>query len=195
MSQRNDQSKYYQPYVSDQESEEEEDEYQSSDDGSNDGSDDGSDIDAQTKYINFLTGKSQIAGARPLNTEAERQILERPTIDYSYLNLPTNAAKFKEPKFTTQKNTSLIMINSRDRDTNAYPQPTNFYIRLPRTYKNITNLAITQLKFLSSFYYFTPAKENNSMAIYEQDRVMNDVSNVIVSTVRTGTYDANTLVA
>jgi hypothetical protein len=135
MSRQND-PKFYTPYVSDEESAEEEEDYESSYDSSEDES-------PQTKYINFLTGKSEVAGARPLTEEADRQLLEKPTIDYSYLNLPSSEIQQK-PKFVSQKNTSLIMINSRDRDTNAYPQPTDFYIRLPRTYKNITNLAITQ---------------------------------------------------
>ena len=186
MSRQND-PKFYTPYVSDEESAEEEEDYESSYDSSEDES-------PQTKYINFLTGKSEVAGARPLTEEGERQLLEKPTIDYSYLNLPSSEIQQK-PKFISQKNTSLIMINSRDRDTNAYPQPTDFYIRLPRTYKNITNLAITQLKFLSSFYYFTPLKANNSIAIYEEDRIINDISNVITSVIRTGTYDANSLVS
>jgi hypothetical protein len=90
------------------------------------------------------------------------------------------------------------MINSRDRDTSIYVQPTDFYIRLPRTYKSITNIAITQLKLLSSFYYFSPIKNNTSLSILELGRVRNedgvDVSNVIVSSIRQGTYDAISLV-
>jgi hypothetical protein len=48
----------------------------------------------------------------------------------------TNApVKFnqKPTKFNVSKNTTVIMINSSDRDTNVYPQPTFFTLRLPRT--------------------------------------------------------------
>ena len=75
------------------------------------------------------------------------------------------------------------MINSRDRDTNVYIQPTDFYIRLPRTYKNITNIAITELKLLSSFYYFSPTKSNTGISILELGRTITEngveVDNVI----------------
>jgi hypothetical protein len=188
--------KYYKPYTSDNES----------DSGSDSDSDSGSDSDAsiaelpQNKFQQFL------AGAISLNKEEDRRKYENPSLRYSYVDYTSSGkaqeivdtAKLPEPKFETSKNTTLIMINSRDRDTSIYVQPTEFYIRLPRTYKSITNIAITQLKLLSSFYYFSPIKNNTSLSILELGRVRTedgvDVSNVIISSIRQGTYDAISLV-
>ena len=100
MSRQND-PKFYTPYVSDEESADEEEDYESSYESSEDES-------PQTKFINFLTGKSEVAGARPLTEEAQRQLLEKPTIDYSYLNLPSSEIQ-QQPKFsdTTDNSTTL----------------------------------------------------------------------------------------
>ena len=63
---------------------------------------------------------------------------------------------FRDPlaKFETKEtsNTSLFMINSRNRDTNVYAQPTFFTLRLPRVYKNVTRLNISQINLLNSFF-------------------------------------------
>ena len=50
--------------------------------------------------------------------------------------------------FKESKNTTLFMINSRDRDTNVYPQPTFFTLRLPRVFRNITTLNMSQINLL-----------------------------------------------
>ena len=194
------QQKYYRPYVSDNESESESD----LSSGSGSGSDSDTSVDSstnpQSRFRQFL------AGSISLNKEETRQKYEMNATPYSYINLTSSGeakeivdtAKLPAPKFETNKNTTLIMINSRDRDTKAYIQPTDFYIRLPRTYKNITNIAITELKLLSSFYYFSPTKSNTGISILELGRVINqdgvDVDNVIVTNIREGTYNANTLV-
>jgi hypothetical protein len=95
--------------------------------------------------------------------------------------------------------TSILMINSRDRDTQVYPQPTLFTIRLPRTYRNIVSFQITQMKLLSSFYYFRPDKGNTTMKVLEQGRTITQngevVDNIITVTIRTGTYNINTLLS
>jgi len=188
--------KYYKPYISDNESD--------TDSGSDSDSDSGSDASVaelpQNRFQQFL------AGSISLNKEEDRRKYENTSTKYSYVDYTSSGkaqeivdtAKLPDPKFETNKNTALIMINSRDRDTNIYVQPTDFYIRLPRTYKSITNIAITQLKLLSSFYYFSPIKNNTSLSILELGRVRNeggvDVSNVIISSIRQGTYDAISLV-
>ena len=155
--------KYYKPYTSDNESD------YDSDTGSDSSSDSGSDASVaelpQNRFQQFL------AGSISLNKEEDRRKYEDKALKYSYVDYTSSGkaqeivdtAKLPEPKFETNKNTTLIMINSRDRDTSIYVQPTDFYIRLPRTYKSITNIAITQLKLLSSFYYFSPIKNNTSL--------------------------------
>lgn len=98
----------------------------------------------------------------------------------------------------TGTQTSILIINSRDRDRNVYPQPTFFTLRVPRIYKNITSFQILQLKLLSSFFYFRPEKENTDITILENGRTIPDqygtlVANKIKSFIRTGTYDITSL--
>lgn len=101
-------------------------------------------------------------------------------------------------EYDASRNTSLIMINSRDRDTNIYPQPTYFTIRMPRTFKNIKSVAITQLNLLNSFFNFSQAKGNTYMYVNELGRVLQTptgpVQNNVKVQIRDGTYSASELV-
>ncbi len=106
----------------------------------------------------------------------------------------------EKPKFTASQNTTLVMISSRDRDTRLYPQPTFFTIRLPKTYKNIKTINITQLNLLNSFFNFTEAKGNTFMYIREIGRTKRDadgnlIPNDIRVQLRTGTYTTTSLVS
>ena len=58
----------------------------------------------------------------------------------------------------TQTITNVIMMDSVDRDTQVFPQPTNLTLRLPRTYKKVTGFSLVQIKLLSAFYYFSATK-------------------------------------
>lgn len=94
--------------------------------------------------------------------------------------------------------TSILIVNSRDRDRNVYPQPTFFTLRVPRIYRNITTFQILQLKLLSSFFYFRPDKENTEISILENGRTIPNqynimIPNIIKSFIRTGTYDITSL--
>ena len=114
-------------------------------------------------------------------------------------------------KFTTTQVTSIINLDSQDRDKNVYPQPTNLQLRLPRVYRNIINFQIVQIKLLSAFYYFRKSKNNITISINEQDRYLDSNNNVVTgsnitdsnypkklnidtNTIREGTYDINTLI-
>ena len=98
--------------------------------------------------------------------------------------------------FTTADVTSLFMLNSRDRDTNAYPLPTFFTLRLPRVYKNVKSISLNQINLLNSFFNFTAQQQNTTMYVYEQGRVLADgtSSNIIPVTIPDGTYNATDLV-
>lgn len=90
--------------------------------------------------------------------------------------------------------TTILIINSRDRDRNVYPQPTFFTLRVPRTYRNIVSFQILQLKLLSAFFYFRPDKENTAIQILEYGRTIQNergetVENKITNFIRTGSYD------
>jgi hypothetical protein len=105
-------------------------------------------------------------------------------------------------KFETQesKNTSLYMINSRDRDARLYPQPTFFTLRLPRTFRNVKSIGISQLNLLNSFFNFSSTKGNTYMYVLESGRTILDpttgsnVDNAVKITIRNGTYSADDLV-
>jgi hypothetical protein len=98
----------------------------------------------------------------------------------------------------TATETSIIMVNSQYRDQSTYPQPTYFSIRLPRVYKNISAISFSDMKLLTSFYYFRTTKGNTDITVYEKDRITVDINNLITSTIvkrfiRTGSYNINSL--
>ena len=103
-------------------------------------------------------------------------------------------------KFETaeSRNTFLITINSRDRDTRAYPLPTFFTLRLPRVLRNIKQINIQQMNLLNSFFNFSTAKANTFMYVLEQGRTRVEngitVPNDVRISIRNGTYTADDLV-
>ena len=112
---------------------------------------------------------------------------------------------------TTTQVTSIINMDSTNRDKQVYIQPTNLQLRLPRTYKNIINFQVVQVKLLSAFYYFRKSKQNVTITINEEGRFLypdgsvvtgSDVTNPavakvlnkITNTIREGSYDINSLI-
>lgn len=95
---------------------------------------------------------------------------------------------------------NTIMIDSRNRDRQSYPQPTNLTLRLPRTYRNVTAFSIVQIKLLSSFYYFRANKHNTDISIQEFGRTVMGpqgtiIDQIITSELREGSYDINGLIS
>lgn len=95
---------------------------------------------------------------------------------------------------------NIIMVDSRNRDRVAFPQPTNLTLRLPRTYTQIIGFNIVQIKLLSAFYYFRASKANLDISIQEFGRLTVNsqgitVDQVIKNSIRQGTYDINGLIA
>lgn len=175
------QSQYYKPYLSDSEYE----------------SDEESDSSGYTS--DSLTDTDTFSGP---GSEAPTLVMDD--------GIPAEIPKKEEPKATAiitekkqpyneSRNTTLVMINSRDRDTNIYPQPTFFTMRLPRTFKNIKTITITQLNLLNSFFNFSQAKGNTYMYVNELGRVITtssgeQIQNDIRVQIRDGTYSASELV-
>jgi len=94
----------------------------------------------------------------------------------------------------------VILIDSRNRDRVAFPQPTNLTIRLPKLYKGVTTFNISQIRLLTSFYYFRASKQNIYIPIHEIGRQVVGptgalVDEVITNTLREGSYDINSLLA
>ena len=124
-------------------------------------------------------------------------------VPYSYYEAvqgapdPALLSNYGSTKFTTEskQQTSIIMIDSTYRDYSVYQQPTLLTLRLPRVYKNIVNIQLVQIKLLSSFYYFSPTKNNISMTIQEIGRYITGTSNLqqFQIVIKQGTYDINSL--
>ena len=147
--------------------------------------------------------------------ESALQLQQNAYIDLNYLtNLPGTQTPVKggyvaapgvgettpsdsgtDLKFKQIENTTLFMLNSRDRDTKAYPLPTFFTLRLPRVYKNVKTISLTQLNLLNSFFNFSASQSNTWMYVYEEGRIQQDgSSNIVKVQIRDGTYNANELV-
>lgn len=87
--------------------------------------------------------------------------------------LPDDALKaYGKTKFETARKdvTSMFLIDSKNRDRQAYPQPTSFTLKPPRVYKNVTSIQVTQIKLLGSFFYFRAAKGNTFLPVIERGR-------------------------
>ncbi len=103
-------------------------------------------------------------------------------------------------KFVTAdgNETSIIMIDSRYRDRQAYPQPTYCTLRLPRIYKHITAINIVEIKLLTSFYFFRLSKANTDITVYERNRMTLNYDGTYTSTIvkrfiDTGSYNIDQL--
>ena len=147
-------------------------------------------------------------GTPPVDTE--NTVVDRfPKLGYPITNgaLPSFKNMYITPdvsgnalESSSQSISNVIMIDSRNRDRTAFPQPTNLTLRLPRTYLGVTAFNIMQIKLLSSFYYFRAAKQNTTISIHEIGRELTDVygiitDQIITNTLREGTYDINSLLA
>jgi hypothetical protein len=80
--------------------------------------------------------------------------------------------RYGRTRFTTNdgKVVTLVMVDSKYRDRVAYPQPTLLTLRLPRIYKNVTNITLSDVKLLTSFYFFRRSKGNTDITVYEKGR-------------------------
>jgi len=113
----------------------------------------------------------------------------------------SNSYKWKGAETKQQPTTSIVMLNSRDRDRNVYPTPSALVLRLPRVYQNVTSLQVVQMKLLSSFLYFRREKNNESITINEFGRILYNYLGVAQGTlnvtkrIRDGTYNINSLIA
>jgi hypothetical protein len=105
-------------------------------------------------------------------------------------------------RFTTADGnvTNLVMIDSRYRDRQAYPQPTLLTLRLPRIYKNVTNITLSDVKLLTSFYFFRLSKANTDITVYEKDRTTFTYEGTLQSTIvkryiTEGSYNIDSLLS
>ncbi len=106
---------------------------------------------------------------------------------------PINYGK-TEFKTNTQGSATMILVDSLNRDRVAYPQPTHLQLHLPRVYRNVTGITVSQMKLLSAFLYFRNNKYNTNFKVYEEGRTLpGNGSNIIDVNIREGSYSITEL--
>jgi hypothetical protein len=65
--------------------------------------------------------------------------------------------------FTGRRETSVLMVDSLDRDQRIYPLPTHMRLKLPRVYRNVERIDIVQVKMLSGFYTLSASRQNTQL--------------------------------
>jgi hypothetical protein len=116
---------------------------------------------------------------------------------------PDELALYGSTKFETASATeaSIIMIDSQFRDRTAYPQPTLCTLRLPRSYKNVTSIGVSELKLITSFYFFQSTFGNTDITIYEKNRYIYDAkgknlgSTIVKTYISQGSFNLNSLMS
>jgi hypothetical protein len=171
--------KFYKPYLSDDESDTDSDTYTSSSSYTSSSNSYNSDLVNANTFVNLPIDKGYSLSGSDLNMS-----LKQPEIGQETISI------FNQPKslFTTAEKKTTVMIHSSDRDAVVFPYPTSFSIRLPRVYKNVSAISVSQIKMLSSFYYFSDIKGNNFIKIQENGRSPKEIY------IRNGTYTADDLV-
>ncbi len=155
---------------------------------------------------NFPTNESQLQYGKniiPRNTSyAPYNRAFNIDLPFDDKNFDTSGTKiWPGAEVVKQSVTSIVMMNSKDRDRNVYPLPSDLTLRLPRTYLNVTSMQVIQMKLLSSFYYFRPDKGNTCMTINEFGRIFYNFLNQadgplnVQKCIREGSYNINTLIA
>jgi len=193
-------NKYYRPYLSDKEESESESETESQFSSESESSQSSGGIGSPLALAR-AGGPTMLNLTNKIDPRVQPQF--KHGVQYSLYDmsgvsdLPFTGTSFD---VETGNQTSILIINSRDRDRSIYPQPSLFTLRVPRIYKNITSFQILQLKLLSAFFYFRPDKENTKLQILENGRTLLNSSNQVIpntitTTIRTGTYDISTLLS
>ena len=164
-----------------------------------DGSESDADADAESSlYSEEEEHERRAAGPDFANFARQLQYLKRAAgekVDYYPFESLSTPKEATESEFNLQNN--ILLVDSRDRDRRVFPQPTFFTIRLPRTYKHVTNIQLAQIKLLSAFFYFRADKYNISFPLYEEGRTTPTaaglVSTITTVTIREGSYNINDL--
>ena len=205
-----DQHKHYRPYISDNDSDSESRSGSSSSSSSTD-----SDVWSFTE-----DQKPRTVGA-DFRTLADN--LNKPRLDsisgpstfshslsevYSNLGnslLPDSIKNNKANVNTTfnvevTKNTSILTVDSKNRDKKVFVQPTYCVLRFPKLYRNVVSITFAEIKLLTSIYFFSKLNGNTDITLYEKDRVSRDLNGNLQSTIvktyiNDGSYNITELVS
>ena len=156
----------------------------------------------QLEYEREIKANSQSITYGWISTS--QKLLPDGTREHSNLLVPLPVSKDANTsesltEFKTERKdvTTLFLIDSKNRDRTAFPRPGNFTLRPPRPYKNVTSIQITQIKLLSSFFYFRASKGNLIIPMVERDRASaNNYRGFRLTEaveIREGTYAVNDL--
>ena len=136
-------------------------------------------------------------GANSYFTPYEKGAIVERKSEGTYV-FPSTILEKQEPPKTTDL-TTIYLVDSMNRDRNAFPQPTSLTLKLPRVYRNVKSIQMSQVKLLCSFYYFSTAKSNIYLPITEKGRekitTFNGSSLTKKITIRQGTYGINDLLS
>lgn len=174
-----------------------------SDSGSDSGSESDTSIssDSSSSYASLVSPPRNFRafadGLSLARVGMQGTVLSKPAIG-SFLSDITSPSDTSGNKLKKDPVDNIIMLDSTNRDRTVYTQPTNVTLRLPRVYTNITKFQLTQIKLLSSFFYFRPDKNNLDISILELGRTNQDILGkvlpaIIKNYIRSGTYNINTL--
>ena len=75
------------------------------------------------------------------------------------------AQLFDDPSHTPLQAPRSILIDSRDRDFTKYATPSEYVIKFPTTYKNVTSARLVSAEIPSSFYVFTASAGNTTLKV------------------------------
>jgi hypothetical protein len=127
------------------------------------------------RFRNLTYGKSMLATAKET---LAKTLITHPFFDTatSYDNYTVDPTRkpitYGSTKFATSARgvASQIIAQSQDRDRAAYPNPTNFTIKLPRPYRNVTNIDLANMNFLNTLLFFRDSRENTYYNFIETGR-------------------------
>jgi hypothetical protein len=91
-----------------------------------------------------------ILKSKSLNIPEKELGKNNPANQYATFDSKENISTYKDLVYLNPQKasaTSLFCLRSDSRDTNIYPSPMNFRIKLPRVYKNVKKLQLVQIGF------------------------------------------------
>jgi hypothetical protein len=124
-----------------------------------------------------------------INGPGRAPVIEGPGRGQTDFGLRNSVLEFEE-----KRDSHIIMIDSLDRDQFIYPLPTQFRIRLPRIYRNVSRIDILQIKMLSAFYAFTAARGNTTLTLTDARCIEGCVYRTYSASIPDGTYSIQQLV-
>jgi len=84
-----------------------------------------------------------------------------------YPELPESPQEAHESPEAYRIRTTVVMLDSLDRNLAVYPLPTQVSFNLPRLFKNVERIDILQVKFLCGLYNISPTLRNNTFTLVD----------------------------